>query len=176
MSQRLIRLLAMLVTFTGCARSYEADLSNAQSRSSPRGGRQDRGVLMVIDPQVRLISIDGAVPPGIPPEVRNGEFSDGRRLRLAPGPHRIVAGSAAYTYSDTDFYAYLPPSSENDELSFDARAGRSYLLKIQGIHRGSGFQKPSLDHWRAVVIDRDGPRWDTVVSTTVARTPHGPGG
>jgi hypothetical protein len=175
MSHRLIRLLAMVVTFTGCARSYEADLGNAQSHSA-RGGRGDGGVLMVIEPQVRLISIDGALPPGIPPEVRNGDYSDGRRVRLAPGPHSIVAGSAAYTHSDTDSYTYLPPSSENDELTFDAQAGRSYLLKIQGINRGSGFEKPSLDKWRAVVIDRDGPRWDTVVSTTVARTPHAPGG
>jgi hypothetical protein len=172
MPNRTSALMILVASLAGCITHYEANLAAAEGTTSGGGTVSGGGVLLVIDPQVRILSIDGVAPPGIPAEVRNGEFSQGRRIRLSPGTHRLVAGSAPYYVQGDVQSLYLPPSLDNDELTFDAVPGRSYRLKIQGINASS--IRPSMANWRAVVVDRDGPRWDTVVSTTLARLPHTP--
>jgi hypothetical protein len=154
-----------------CVKHYRAD-----AFAAPPTAQADVATLG-IDPGVRLVSLDGAAIAGIPAEVRNGEMSQGRTVRLLPGAHDIVAGMAPYAANPTrgdnlsGFYTVHisePASPDDDVLSFTAQPGGRYFLKIGLAAGGKG--------WRAIVIDRRGPEFETVVSTTTGRVAHRAGG
>jgi hypothetical protein len=124
---------------------------------------------------VRLVSLDGQEVCGVPAEVRNGELSEGRKIRLLPGPHGVVAGKAPYYCRPTrgdnlsGFYTtvdYDPGSDANDVLSFTAAPRGKYLLKLDVANAAS------RDNWRAIVIDMHGRTFNSVVSRTTGRVAH----
>jgi hypothetical protein len=150
----------------GCVQHYQADAFTGPPPADV--------ATLGIDPGVRLVSVDGQPVEGVPAEVRNGEMSQGRTIRLLPGAHGVVAGKAPYYIRPTrgdslsGFYVteeYDPPSEDDDVLSFVAQPNGRYLLKLDVITAAS------RDNWRAMVIDLNGSKFNTVVSTATGRAP-----
>jgi hypothetical protein len=151
----------------GCVQHYRADGFTGPPPADV--------ATLAIDPGVRLVSLDGKEVQGVPAEVRNGELSEGRTIRLLPGAHGVVAGMAPYycrpTRGDSlsGFYTtvvYDPGSDANDVLSFTAEPRGEYLLKLDVATAAS------RQNWRAIVIDRHGRTFNSVVSKTTGRVAH----
>jgi hypothetical protein len=151
----------------GCVKHYRADTFTGPAPADV--------ATLAIDPGVRLVSLDGKAVEGVPAEVRNGELSQGRTIQLLPGAHGVVAGKAPYYCRPTrgdnlsGFYTsvvYEPGSDANDVLSFTAESRGQYLLKLDVASAAS------RENWRAIVIDKHGRTFNSVVSTTTGRVAH----
>src|SRR5687768_12286485 len=85
----------LLLAATGCAKPYEANAFAGDPRPDAEVAK------LTLDPDIRLISIDGQVLDGVPSELATGEEHRNRFVRLLPGTHRIVVGmrATATTYN-----------------------------------------------------------------------------
>ena len=168
-------LLAFAVTLAGgCSKTYQVNaFDDAQSLSD------DQVAILIIQPSVRFISLDGQSVPGIPtiegngPVHRNRSDPDKRIIRILPGTHRVVAGYAPFTDEGgaTGVFRTYEGSFEDEEVEFDAVAGKKYFvqLDVSGDLQGNVL-------WNACIFDQ-GPLGLPlhIISRSIRRIDHATG-